>query len=73
MFPGVDPTVWIEAQGEKQGFTIAKGNLISISMGEGQESVAMTAMDRLAADGGWIFLQNLHLMELRCQHFVKFH
>ena len=63
LFPGVDPTVWIEAQGEKQGFTIAKGNLISISMGEGQESVAMTAMDRLAADGGWIFLQNLHLME----------
>ena len=63
LFPGVDPTVWIEEQGEKEGFTIAKGNLVSISMGEGQESVAMTAMDRLAADGGWIFLQNLHLME----------
>ena len=63
LFPGVDPTVWIEAEGEKQGFTIAKGNLISISMGEGQESVAMTAMDRLSSTGGWIFLQNLHLME----------
>jgi dynein heavy chain len=63
LFPGVDPTVWIEAQGEKEGFTIAKGNLISISMGEGQEKGAMDAMDKLSAEGGWIFLQNLHLME----------
>eukprot|EP00946_MAST-07B_sp_MAST-7B-sp1_P001405 g1405.t1 len=63
LFPGVDPTVWIEEQGDKEGFSIAKGNLVSISMGEGQEKVAMDSMERLAASGGWIFLQNLHLME----------
>ena len=36
---------------------------VNISMGEGQEAPAALKMDELATKGGWIMLQNVHLMQ----------
>mmetsp|Transcript_9859 Transcript_9859/g.28975 ORF Transcript_9859/g.28975 Transcript_9859/m.28975 type:complete len:815 (+) Transcript_9859:3-2447(+) len=62
LFPGVDPGVAIEKIGRKLGFTEEKGNYVSISMGQGQEKNAENTIDRFSKDGGWVFLQNIHLM-----------
>merc|ERR1719311_1627899 len=43
--------------------TEANGRLVNISMGQGQEDVAVTALNKAAKDGGWIMLQNIHLMQ----------
>lgn len=40
LFPGVDPTPTIEALGRKLGKTEANGQLLNISMGQGQDSLA---------------------------------
>jgi len=36
---------------------------MNISMGQGQETVALNALNKLASSGGWIMLQNIHLMQ----------
>jgi dynein heavy chain len=63
LFPGVDPTNWVEDIGTELEYTLANNRFVNISMGEGQEPIAKAALERLTRDGGWIFLQNLHLME----------
>ncbi|KAA0166994.1 hypothetical protein FNF28_02917 [Cafeteria roenbergensis] len=63
LFPGVDPTTWVEALGRKLGMTEESGKFINISMGQGQEQNAIDGLDRLGAEGGWMFLQNVHLMQ----------
>jgi len=63
LFPGVDPGDEIEALGKKLGFTEAKGNYVSISMGQGQEKNGESVLDRFTREGGWAFLQNVHLMQ----------
>ena len=63
LFPGVDPTTWVEALGKERGFTMDNGKLMNISMGQGQEAPAMAAMKKFASSGGWLLLQNLHLMQ----------
>ncbi|KAJ1634337.1 dynein heavy chain and region D6 of dynein motor-domain-containing protein [Pavlovales sp. CCMP2436] len=62
LFPGVDPGVAIERLGRKLGFTAEGGNYVSIAMGQGQEKNAENTIDRFSKDGGWVFLQNIHLM-----------
>merc|ERR1711871_748727 len=62
LFPGVDPTPDVETLGNELGFTSSKGNYINISMGQGQESTAEQSLDNFAKSGGWVFLQNVHLM-----------
>merc|ERR1711871_1064417 len=62
LFPGVDPTPAVEALGDNLGFTAEKGNYINISMGQGQEQTAEQSLDNFAKSGGWVFLQNVHLM-----------
>jgi dynein heavy chain, axonemal len=57
------PRLQIEALGKKLGFTESTGNYISISMGQGQEKNAESALDRFTRGGGWAFLQNVHLMQ----------
>ena len=42
---------------------MANGMFVNISMGEGQEAPAALKMDELATKGGWIMLQNVHLMQ----------
>mmetsp|Transcript_34548 Transcript_34548/g.103510 ORF Transcript_34548/g.103510 Transcript_34548/m.103510 type:complete len:2592 (+) Transcript_34548:5875-13650(+) len=63
LFPGVDPGVDIENLGAKLGYTEANQQYVSISMGQGQEKNAENVLDRFTADGGWVFLQNVHLMQ----------
>jgi dynein heavy chain len=63
LFPGVDPTKDVESLGNALGFTQDKGNYINISMGQGQEEVAERSLDNFAKNGGWVFLQNVHLMQ----------
>mmetsp|Transcript_65335 Transcript_65335/g.188178 ORF Transcript_65335/g.188178 Transcript_65335/m.188178 type:complete len:973 (+) Transcript_65335:71-2989(+) len=63
LFPGVDPTPTIEALGHKLGYTETNGKLVNISMGQGQETVALNALNKFAQMGGWIMLQNIHLMQ----------
>jgi len=62
LFPGVDPTSWVEAIGSKMGFTEESGKWCNISMGQGQEARAEATLKKYAAEGGWIMLQNVHLM-----------
>ena len=63
LFPGVDPTLWVEDLGRKLGFSLDNGKFMNISMGQGQEPVAEQALDTFAKTGGWLMLQNLHLMQ----------
>jgi len=63
LFPGTDPTPVVEGLARKLGNTEANGRFINISMGQGQEMVAITALNKAAKEGGWILLQNVHLMQ----------
>ena len=63
LFPGVDPTLWVEALGVEKGKTILNGLFANISMGEGQEEPAKNKLNELAVKGGWVMLQNVHLMQ----------
>ena len=63
LFPGVDPTPWVELLGSKFDVNLRKGTLRNISMGQGQESPAEATLDVMAKQGGWIMLQNIQLME----------
>lgn len=60
--PGVDPVRDVEALGLKKGFTFENGKLKSISLGQGQEKNAENGVANMAKQGGWILLQNIHLM-----------
>lgn len=61
--PGVNPLKDVEKLGKKLGFMFDKGNFHSISLGQGQEIVAENAMDLAAAEGHWVILQNIHLVQ----------
>eukprot|EP00928_Gymnodinium_smaydae_P048229 TRINITY_DN3222_c2_g1_i2.p1 TRINITY_DN3222_c2_g1~~TRINITY_DN3222_c2_g1_i2.p1 ORF type:complete len:2601 (+),score=892.36 TRINITY_DN3222_c2_g1_i2:138-7940(+) len=63
LFPGVDPTPMIEALGKKMQFTEANGKFVNISMGQGQENIAINALIKMGKEGGWVMLQNIHLMQ----------
>ena len=62
LFPGVDPTPLVEGLGKKLGITADKGKFVNISMGQGQEERGKNEVKRLSREGGWIMLQNVHLM-----------
>jgi len=63
LFPGVDPTPWVESLGLGFDISVQKSTLKNISMGQGQEAPAEACLDRMAKQGGWIMLQNIQLME----------
>ncbi|RLN66715.1 hypothetical protein BBP00_00002023 [Phytophthora kernoviae] len=63
LFPGVDPTSWVEGLGKKFDFTYERGNLINISMGQGQEGTADNVLMKFSREGNWVILQNIHLMQ----------
>ncbi|RHY19216.1 hypothetical protein DYB25_002385 [Aphanomyces astaci] len=63
LFPGVDPTPWVENLGRTKGVSVENDNFINISMGQGQEQHAGDCLKKLATKGGWIILQNVHLMQ----------
>jgi len=47
----------VEELGRKLGFSFAKGNFHSVSLGQGQEVVAEKAMTEAAEKGHWVVLQ----------------
>lgn len=59
----VDPTPWVENLGREYGITLEKGNFRNISMGQGQEKPAEALVRQFAKTGGWVMLQNCHLMQ----------
>lgn len=61
--PGVDPLKDVEILGNKLGITIANGKLHNVSLGQGQEIVAEKAMEVACKNGGWVILQNIHLVQ----------
>merc|ERR1719498_1491490 len=63
LFPGTDPTPVVESVAASVGCTEKNGMLMNISMGQGQETVALNALNKLPQSGGWIMLQNIHLMQ----------
>ena len=63
LFPGVDPTPWVEGLGKTMGLTTENGKFVNISMGQGQEAPAEAMLERCAQSGGWLMLQNVHLMQ----------
>jgi len=63
LFPGTDPTPIVENIAHKLGMTAHNGRLVNISMGQGQEMVAINALNKAARDAGWVLLQNVHLMQ----------
>jgi dynein heavy chain len=60
--PGVDPVKDVEALGNQHGFTEDLGTFHNVSLGQGQEVIAEQMLDVAYAKGGWVFLQNIHLV-----------
>jgi hypothetical protein len=71
--PGVDPVRSIELLGEKMGITYdSEGmRLHNVSLGQGQEQVAMDALEECFEKGGWALLSNIHLVEAFLKNLEK--
>lgn len=50
--------------GSKLGFTIDLGKLHNVSLGQGQEAVAESAMEKAAKEGHWVILQVWMISEM---------
>ena len=59
--PGVDVAASVEALGTKLGVTADGGRYASVSLGQGQEGIAMQKLEQAHKNGGWVLLQNIHL------------
>lgn len=59
--PGVDVAASVEALGKRLGFTPDSGKYTSVSLGQGQEPIAMNNLNNAHKNGGWVLLQNIHL------------
>ena len=64
LFAGADVVSDLDPLLKKKGYSVENGLFINISMGQGQEPVAEEALDRCIKEGGWVFLQNIHLMSM---------
>ncbi|XP_034030917.1 dynein heavy chain 11, axonemal [Thalassophryne amazonica] len=60
--PGVDPLEDMEKLGLRLGFSTDQGTLHNVSLGQGQEGVAETALRNASLLGHWVILQNVHLV-----------
>merc|ERR1719191_1864718 len=66
LFPGTDPTAAVEWMANQLGMTDSNGKFVNISMGQGQEQIAIAALRKRAEEGGWVMLQQpaLHEMDI---------
>ena len=79
--PGVDPVKDTEKLGKEHGIGYEHGNFGLVSLGQGQEPVAERAIETSFKNGGWAFLQNIHLtpkwsagyLEKRCDDLEGAH
>ncbi len=62
LFAGVDPTPWVEKLGKDRGVSLENKRFVNISMGQGQEAPAEAVVKQFSKEGGWVMLQNCHLM-----------
>ncbi|XP_043973511.1 dynein axonemal heavy chain 11 isoform X1 [Gambusia affinis] len=60
--PGMDPLRDVEILGLKLGFSIERGTLHNVSLGQGQEEVAERVLRNASKQGHWVILQNVHLV-----------
>lgn len=60
--PGVDPLTDVERLGKKLSFSSEHNNFHNVSLGQGQERVAETALYIASREGHWVILQNIHLV-----------
>ncbi|XP_076016721.1 dynein axonemal heavy chain 11 [Genypterus blacodes] len=60
--PGVNPLKDVEKLGLKLGFSMEQSTLHNVSLGQGQEEVAETALKNASKHGHWVILQNVHLV-----------
>jgi len=56
LFPGVDPTPDVERVGKKYGKSIQDQTFTNISMGQGQEKLALNALKDSAQKGNWLMI-----------------
>ncbi|GBF97683.1 flagellar outer dynein arm heavy chain beta [Raphidocelis subcapitata] len=59
--PGVDVAASVEALGARLGYTAEGGRYAAVALGQGQEPIAMAALETAHRSGGWVLLQNIHL------------
>ena len=57
----MDVAASVEALGRKLGVTADGGRYASVSLGQGQEGIAMQKLEQARKSGGWVLLQNIHL------------
>ena len=62
LFPGVDPTPDVERIGRENKKVLSDGTFINISMGQGQEQIALDQLADAGKTGKWAMFQNVHLM-----------
>ncbi len=60
--PGVDTVKDVEAVGRSYGVTEDNKNFHNVSLGQGQEVIAEQKLDIAYKDGGWVMLENIHLV-----------
>ncbi|CAM9743060.1 unnamed protein product [Ectocarpus sp. 13 AM-2016] len=63
LFPGMDPAAWVEGLGRDMNISTTNEMLSNTSMGQGQESKAERTIKKFGRKGGWVMLQNVHLMQ----------
>ena len=63
LFPGYSPSKEFEVYANQHDHTVENGMLTLISMGQGQEAPAESVLDKYTEEGGWVFLDNVHLMQ----------
>jgi len=60
--PGVDVVGEVERQAAQREFYASNQKFADVSLGEGKDVISDREVDRLTKDGGWVILQNVHLM-----------
>eukprot|EP00698_Gefionella_okellyi_P021190 TRINITY_DN679_c0_g2_i1.p1 TRINITY_DN679_c0_g2~~TRINITY_DN679_c0_g2_i1.p1 ORF type:complete len:4462 (-),score=1316.63 TRINITY_DN679_c0_g2_i1:16-13401(-) len=61
--PGVEPAKMLESPAATAGCTLDNGRLAIVALGQGQEPVAMNALQNAHKNGGWVLLENIHLLK----------
>lgn len=60
--PGVDPVKEVELLGREKKVTEDLGNFHNVSLGQGQEIIAEQKLELAYKNGGWVMLENIHLV-----------
>jgi len=60
--PGVDVVGEVEKAGKARGMVAEEQKFSDVSLGEGKDVISDREVDRLSKDGGWVILQNVHLL-----------